>query len=536
MPGEALAQVARSLRRGALLHAGTALTDGQLLERFVLQGDEAAFELLVRRHGPMVLGVCRRVLGHVHDAEDAFQAVFLVLARKAASVRPRDLVANWLHGVAHRTALDTRARLCRRRNRERQVEHMPQPTVIPDLEGPELHRILDEELCKLPDKYRSPIVLCDLEGRSRKEAARQLHLVEGTLSSRLATARKALARRLTRRGLGQSAGVLAAALAGTAASAAVPAAMLHSTVKAAALIAAGKALADFVSAPVLAISQGVMKTMLLNKMKIVPVLVLGMVIGGWTVGLVGLPGARGEPALHAAPDPTGEPSSRNARSDEEPLDADLLLDQRVQKELRLSKNQVQKLHEVVKGADRKNEKNQESIRQMETTIKQLQQKIHDVRERISQDRTQAMRQAAPGILSARAVQRLREIQRQRRGLEGLLQDPRVQRALKLDDEQEMAIGKVLKEAKHKGYTYYMLDSRIRDGKDSWLGAELVPAHLYEAINLVGFAPETRKKLLQVLTPQQKRILQTLIGTPAPAAGGAAILEEEKAEEGRAKPK
>jgi RNA polymerase sigma factor (sigma-70 family) len=517
-----------------MLQGGSCLTDGQLLEHFLSQRDETAFELLVRRHGPMVLGVCRRVVGHVQDAEDAFQAVFMVLARKAASVWPRDLVGNWLYGVAHRTALDARARLSRRRHRERQVEHMPQPTVISDMEGLELHGILDEELSKLPDKYRAPIILCDLEGRSRKEAARQLHLLEGTLSSRLATARKALARRLARRGLGQSAGVVAAALAGKAASAAVSAAILHSTVKAAALVAAGQAVAGIVSAPVMALSQGVIKTMLLNKLRIVPVLMFGMLVGGWAVGLVGLPGAKGEPALQAAPDHTGQASSGNAKAEEEPLDADLLLDERIQNELRLSKNQVQKLRDVVKQADRKNEKNQESIRQIEATIQQLQQKIHDMRERISQDRTQAMRQAAPSILSARAVQRLREIQRQRRGLENLLRDPRFQKALRLDDEQEMAIEKVLKEAERKGGSFYMLDSRLRNSTLTW--AEFVPPDVYVVNDLANFAPETRKKLLQVLTPEQKRILQTLIGPPAPGAGGAAILEEEKGAERRFKKK
>ena len=126
------------------------------------------------RHGPLVLGVCRRVLRDAHGAEDAFQATFLVLVRRAASVVPREAVGNWLYGVAYRTALEARRAAARRRARERQVHDMPHPTARPQEIGRELRPLLDEELSRLPDKYRSAVVLCDLEGRTRKEAARQL--------------------------------------------------------------------------------------------------------------------------------------------------------------------------------------------------------------------------------------------------------------------------------------------------------------------------------------------------------------------------
>src|SRR5262245_66033981 len=114
-----------NVRRAAIMREPAALADGRLLDAFLSRGDEAAFALLVKRHGPMVLGVCTRVIGNVHDAEDAFQAVFLVLARKASSIVPRDLVGNWLYGVAYRTALQARSRLVRHRARERQVKDMP---------------------------------------------------------------------------------------------------------------------------------------------------------------------------------------------------------------------------------------------------------------------------------------------------------------------------------------------------------------------------------------------------------------------------
>src|SRR4051794_21714745 len=172
--------VIRHLRRVALLPDGGGMTDAQLLECFLTARDEAAFAALVRRHGPMVLGVCRRVLRHDHDAEDAFQAAFLVLARRAATIRQRELLGNWLYGVAYRAALEVRAR---RRPRERQVSDMPEPRVADGADvGAELRPVLDEELNRLPEKFRVAVVLCDLEGRTRREAARQLGIPEGTLS------------------------------------------------------------------------------------------------------------------------------------------------------------------------------------------------------------------------------------------------------------------------------------------------------------------------------------------------------------------
>ena len=191
--------------REAALPKGGGLSDGQLLGQFVARRDDGAFQTLVRRHGPMVLAVCRRILRHVQDAEDAFQATFLVLARKAAAVADREAVAGWLHGVAYRAALGARATALRRKAKERQVEAMPQPVAPPENDQRELLELLDRELARLPEKYRLPVVLCELEGRSRKEAARQLGLPEGTLSSRLATARKTLAVRLSRGGAAVSA-------------------------------------------------------------------------------------------------------------------------------------------------------------------------------------------------------------------------------------------------------------------------------------------------------------------------------------------
>src|SRR5205814_1898208 len=168
---------------------------------------------------PMVWGVCRRILSNHHDAEDALQATFLVLIRKAASVRPNSMVGNWLYGVARQTALKARATAAKRRTRVRQVVDMPDPAAKEQELSGDLHALLDQELSRLPDKYRVAIVLCDLEGETRKQAARQLGLPEGTLSARLARGRAMLAKRLSRHGLTISAGTLAAVITHNAASA-----------------------------------------------------------------------------------------------------------------------------------------------------------------------------------------------------------------------------------------------------------------------------------------------------------------------------
>ena len=207
--------------------------DAELLARFLDRREEAAFAALVRRHGPMVLGLCRRILRHAQDAEDAFQATFLVLARRAAAVVRREAVGSFLYGVAYRTALRARARATRRNATERQVGEMPHPAVAPP-QAQDWRPLLDRELSRLPKQYRAAVVLCDLECKPRREAARQLGVPEGTLASRLATARRMLAGRLARCGVSLSAGAVALALtlaAGTAA--AVPPSLVRSTARAA---------------------------------------------------------------------------------------------------------------------------------------------------------------------------------------------------------------------------------------------------------------------------------------------------------------
>ena len=234
MASGALGGTLRHLRD--LFHDGTAvgLGDGQLLARYAAARDEAAFEALVARHGPMVLATCRAVLKHEHDVEDAFQATFLVLARKARSVRAGDALGGWLHRVAYRAAVQASVESRRRRRREAEASAMatlgrdPTPGPIPTSPS-----IVHEEVDRLPDRQRLPVVLCDLEGLTYEQAAGRLRWTEPTLRHRLVKARQRLRDRLTRRGVtaGAVGVVLAASAAG--ARAAVPAALARSAVAAA---------------------------------------------------------------------------------------------------------------------------------------------------------------------------------------------------------------------------------------------------------------------------------------------------------------
>ena len=289
MATTALGTVLHDLRRSLLRQEEAGSTDGDLLESFITGRDEGAFEALMRRHGPMVLGVCRRVVRNEADAEDAFQATFLVLVRKAASIRPRGMVGNWLYGVAHSTALKARAMSTKRVAKEREAAARPKSEVAGDT-WQHLQALLDQELQALPDKYRAPIVLCDLEGKSIKEAARQLGCPQGTVGTRLARGRSLLARRLARHGLALSGGVIATVIAQNATAAGVPPLLMSSTIKAATLIAAGQAAATgLVSANVAALTEGVLKAMFLTKLKIATVvfLMLAMIgMGAWGIGSV----------------------------------------------------------------------------------------------------------------------------------------------------------------------------------------------------------------------------------------------------------
>jgi RNA polymerase sigma factor (sigma-70 family) len=263
--------------RADLSPEGDGMTDGELLARFVRSRDQDALAAMVRRHASMIWGVCRRHLNH-HDAEDAFQATFLVLVRKAADV-PRQAVANWLYGVARQIAVRLRAMAAKLGRRETQAVNMPEPTV-PEVRDADLQRVVDEEVSRLPDHYRGVIVLCDLEGMTRKEAAQQLGISEGSVASRLARARLMLAKRLTQRGMVFSIASVAVVL-----SAAAPPALVASTIRVASLMAAGQA-AGGVSAKVAALTEGMVKAMYVTKIKSVLTVVLVLVALAGGAGLI----------------------------------------------------------------------------------------------------------------------------------------------------------------------------------------------------------------------------------------------------------
>jgi RNA polymerase sigma factor (sigma-70 family) len=272
--------------------------DALLLEQFRLHRDETAFTTLVQRHGPLVLGVCRRMLRDAHEAEDAFQATFLVLARKAGAIRKPEALSSWLHGVAARVASRARSQGVQRRSRESQVMAMTRDngagthdafepaTGLPEPPSEsvqrELRSLLDEELARLPDKYRLPMVLCYLEGKSNEEAAAQLQWTKGTVSGRLARARDLLRGRLVRRGLACSSAALVGGLVEAGARAAVPVSLETAAVD----LAFARALSLTASS----LAHGVLQAMLWGKIKMaaLPLLVVGLgaiVLGGLVVRL-----------------------------------------------------------------------------------------------------------------------------------------------------------------------------------------------------------------------------------------------------------
>jgi RNA polymerase sigma factor (sigma-70 family) len=249
-------------------------SDEQLLHAFAVHRDEEAFAVLVHRHGPMVLRVCRRILGHEQDAEDVFQATFLVLAQKAASLRKKTALASFLHGIACRLALAAKRSAARRHKHESSLEARTQPRLpaspADELPWREVRALLDEEIARLPEIYRSVFVLCCLEDVGREEAARRLGVKPGTVASRLAEARKRLARRLARRGVELTA-VLAATTVAEGTVSALPAGLMASTLKAVLATATGEKLAGVVSVSVAELVEGAMRV---SKAKIATVILL----------------------------------------------------------------------------------------------------------------------------------------------------------------------------------------------------------------------------------------------------------------------
>jgi len=292
------------LRDAVLLCDFAKQSDGDLVQRFAHTSDAAAFEAIVRRHGPMVLGVCQRVLRHGADADDAFQATFAVLVRKAGSLSRPERLAGWLFQVANRTARRARGDRIRRQAREAPLPDLPVEAPTAEIVWRELQPIFDEEVARLPEKLRLPVILCFLEGQSKRAAAQSLGWAEGTFSCRLQQARELLRNRLARRGIALSAGAIDLALLEGAAAAAVPTSLISNTIQTASLAATTSAL----SAPVAALTQGVIHSMFLTKLKIVAGLILAVgVLGGGTSWIMRGAAASGEVALAGEPGPASSP-------------------------------------------------------------------------------------------------------------------------------------------------------------------------------------------------------------------------------------
>jgi RNA polymerase sigma factor (sigma-70 family) len=316
MTGPRTSRLARHLRAALPGPAGDEATDARLLERYVAARDAHSFAAIVDRHGPLVWGVCRRLLADHQDAEDAFQATFLVLVRKAATVAPRQMVGNWLHGVARRTALKARALAARRRRRECQAIDMPDREASPPEGWADVRGVIDEELARLPGRYRAVVLLCDLEGKTRAQAARELGVPAGTVAGRLWRARALLAERLTRRGVGLSGASLAAALVQYEASAKMPTSMGSRTVDVVVRFAAGTLESGAVRAPVITLTQGVLHSMWLSKLKTVLALVVAAGVIGTAVTGLAIHAAAGEdpkPKAKAGPEgKAGKPVAESA--------------------------------------------------------------------------------------------------------------------------------------------------------------------------------------------------------------------------------
>jgi RNA polymerase sigma factor (sigma-70 family) len=292
----------------AIIDGGTVagLPDGELLKRFASgRGAEAelAFAALVMRHGPLVFGVCQSLLRNRHDAEDAFQAAFLVLARKAGSIRQPDRLGPWLYGVAHRTARRLKEKNARRKSHEAEVAvssdrahrssgSSPHPSAPADHDAIEaLHR----EIGRLPARYQTAVVLCDLQGLTHEEAARRLGCPVGTMSSRVSRARERLRRRLDRRGLAYPSGIVAAAVDSTRPSV-LPNVLVGSTVKNVMSLSTGLA-AGSVPVSIVSLHRGVLRSMLFARIRLISAALVGLGAAATGVGVgVGAVGRAPQPA------------------------------------------------------------------------------------------------------------------------------------------------------------------------------------------------------------------------------------------------
>jgi RNA polymerase sigma factor (sigma-70 family) len=500
----ALAGIVPRLRHA--LHATT--SDADLLDRFVSERDAAAFEALVRRHGPMVFAVCRRILRHAQDAEDAFQATFLILVYKAASVSPRSKLAGWLHGVAQKTALKARQRATRRTEVESQAPARG-ADAPPNSACDEAELLLDQELAGLPDRYRLPIIMCDLEGRLRSEVASALSCSEGTLSSRLTRGRRMLADRLKRRGVHLSVGALVVILTERTAALAEP---VIASLSPAALTA--------VSPSVAQLATGVMKSMFLKKLQAVAMGVTFAVAATFALTGIGV-----EPTHAAAPVPAtpaapavDEKALNEALAD---VDANLLLNRKVLRDMKCDIDQLDRIMDKVEaGQATSQQKMNEAFMQLKQNAgnpgnpQAFQQAIKDAQETGEKELRKAVNEVVTTILTPAQKKRLREIDLQSRGYEAFL-TPSVAKSLQLTEKQKEQMAENAKQ----------VDEGIQQGFQKPIAANGVVTTFDFNQNFKDNRDEGTKRALAILTDEQKTGWKKMTGDPIayqinrPWAGG-----------------
>ncbi len=504
MPAPNLGSYLRRLQQAMAAETLAPCTDRDLVERFCASQDEVAFRAILDRHGAMVLNVCRRALNSTADIEDAFQATFLVLVRRGHAIRRPASLGSWLHGVARRTALKVRTEAaCRTRHEQCRVA--PERNDIGDESTwGEVRGILDEELARLPEANRAPLVLCYLEGRTQDEAATQLQLSKRTLRRYLERGRDLLGRRLVRRGLTLGSVLASGLVLECARSAAVPRPLLLRTAEFANHTAASLAApASVQSARVAAITEGVLKTMQTAKYKtIASVLACGLVLG---LGV-----QQFAPIQVSAQDKNSVAGKSQPKlPDIEPIDPALVFEADVQKQLHLSSNQVRQLVEArdkgttattVQGK-RVGEIDQQ-IKKLQEEIDRLQQERDTAQQTIEKARTEQVRAAIPTVLSRDAVQELRHITLQRMQLSEVLLNAKVRSRLDLNDEQ---VKKIQELAENRAGTYRQ--ALITVSQRSVAGTVLLADYTRARLTTDGSPAE----LLKVLTPQQRELLERLTG-------------------------
>jgi RNA polymerase sigma factor (sigma-70 family) len=498
----------RQLKRNMSAESLAGCSDVEIVERFRLSRDDAVFQVILDRHGPMVFQVCRRALSSQADIEDAFQATFLTLIRRGHTIRRHASLGSWLHGVAHRTALKLRTQSARRKRREKRSAVNGSAVVSEDLTWQELRGILDEELRRLPESSRAPLVLCYLEGRTQDEAAVRLKLSKSTIRRQLDRGRELLGRRLAKRGVALGSVLAARLISESIHGAELPRSLLIRTAESIAHNAA-------VSPHITVLSDGVIKTMYYAKCKSVAGMLaccLALAIGVYQVS----------PRLASAQDAKPPAKAASPAPDIEPIDPNLVFDPAVQKQLRLSENQIHQLHDARdKGTAAASDQNRrvgeydERIKKLEEEIAKLRAERDLAANAVQKSQSDQVKGAIPKVLSRDGVQQLRQITLQNMRLSDVLLDARIRERLELNDEQV----KKIQELTEKSKTWAILrDGSVSVGYDvglhysAWTNTLLPQQHRFATWAYFGIENDTsRSDLLKVLTPKQKEALERLSG-------------------------